>query len=40
VEALTALGYSNTDALRAVRAVKDMDSLDVEAILKAALKNL
>jgi Holliday junction DNA helicase RuvA len=40
VEALTALGYSNTDALRAVRAVKDMDSLDVEAILKAALKNM
>ena len=40
VEALTALGYSNTDALRAVRAVKDVDPKDVEGILKAALKHL
>jgi Holliday junction DNA helicase RuvA len=40
VEALTALGYSSTDALRAVRAVKDVDPSDVEAILKAALRNL
>lgn len=39
VEALVALGYSSTDALRAVRRVTDMDSGDVEAILKAALKN-
>lgn len=39
VEALVALGYSNTDALRAVRAVKGLDSSDVEGILKAALKN-
>ena len=39
VEALVALGYSNTDALRALRAVTDVDSSDVEAILKAALKN-
>lgn len=39
VEALVALGYSNTDALRAVRKVTDVDPNDVEAILKAALKN-
>lgn len=40
VEALVALGYSNTDALRAVRRVIDAAPDDVEAILKAALKNL
>lgn len=40
VEALVALGYSNTDALRAVRQVTDVDPEDVEAILKAALKNM
>lgn len=40
VEALTALGYSSTDALRAVRKVTDVDPEDVEGILKAALKNL
>lgn len=40
VEALTALGYSSTDALRAVRKVTDVDPEDVEALLKAALKNL
>lgn len=39
VEALTALGYSSTDALRAVRMVTDVPADDVEAILKAALKN-
>ena len=39
-EALTALGYSSTDALRAVRKVTDVDTEDVEGILKAALKNL
>lgn len=39
VEALVALGYSSTDALRAVRKVTDVDPNDVEAILKAALKN-
>ena len=39
VEALVALGYSSTDALRAVRKVTDVDPEDVEAILKAALKN-
>lgn len=40
VEALAALGYSNTDALRAVRQVTGVDEGDVEAILKAALKNM
>ncbi|WP_373216824.1 Holliday junction branch migration protein RuvA [Ruminococcus sp. 5_1_39BFAA] len=40
VEALTALGYSSTDALRAVRMAVDADPDDVEAILKAALKNM
>ena len=39
VEALVALGYSGTDALRAVRKVPDEEASDVEAILKAALKN-
>lgn len=40
VEALTALGYSSTDALRAVRQVSEETGNDVEAILKAALKQL
>ena len=39
VEALVALGYSSTDALRAVRKVTDMAPDDVEGLLKAALKN-
>lgn len=39
VEALVALGYSGTDALRAVRKVPEEDAGDVERILKAALKN-
>ena len=40
VEDLVALGYSSTDALRAVRKITDVAPDDVEAILKAALKNL
>lgn len=40
VEALTALGYSSTNALRAVRQVSEETGEDVEAILKAALKQL
>lgn len=40
VEALTALGYSNSDALRAVRKAAVSDDMDTEAILKAALKNM
>lgn len=40
IEALTALGYSASDALRAVKAVQIDDSMDVEVILKLALKNM
>lgn len=40
VEALVALGYSSTEALRAVQNVTDTEPDDVEGILKAALKNL
>ena len=40
VQALTALGYSSSEALKAVRRVTDVDPGDVEAILKAALKQL
>ena len=40
VEALTALGYSSSEALKAVYKVTDVDPGDVEAILKAALKQL
>ena len=40
-EALTALGYSPTEALRAVKAVlQETPDLDVEALLKAALKKM
>lgn len=40
VEALTALGYSAQEALRAVKKVALTEDMDVEAALKAALKNL
>ena len=40
VEALVALGYSGTDALKAVKAVENAAEMDVETVLKAALKNL
>lgn len=40
VEALTALGYSASDALRAVKAVPIDEDTDVETILKQALKNM
>ena len=40
VEALTALGYISANALRAVRQVSEETGDDVEAILKAALKQL
>lgn len=40
VEALTALGYSASDALRAVKAVSVVEDMDVEDILKQALKNM
>ena len=40
VEALTALGYGSTEALKAVREVDGWETMDVEALLKAALKNM
>lgn len=38
VEALTALGYGNTEALRAVRQVEMAESMTVEELLKQSLK--
>lgn len=38
--ALVSLGYSNSDAMRAVRAVPDWDTLDTEQLLKEALKKI
>lgn len=38
VEALTALGYSGTDALRAVKKAAVDETMDAEAVLRAALK--
>ncbi len=40
VEALTALGYSGAEALRAVRQVELTEELTVEELLKAALKKM
>ncbi|MDO4523271.1 MAG: Holliday junction branch migration protein RuvA [Eubacteriales bacterium] len=40
VQALVALGYSGSDALRAVRAVDLKDGMTTEDILRASLKNL
>lgn len=40
VEALTALGYSSAEALKAVNGVEGSEEMDSEAILKAALKNI
>lgn len=39
-EALAALGYSASEAAQAVRKVENVDELDVEELLKAALKHL
>lgn len=36
--ALTSLGYSNVEALRAIKKVKDNENMSVEELLKAALK--
>lgn len=38
IQALTALGYSATEAMQAVRKVDGAEGMDTEAILKAALK--
>ena len=40
VEALVALGYSGQDALQAVKGVMITEDMDVETILKLALKNM
>lgn len=40
VQALVALGYSSADALKAVRKVEGAQDMDVEEILKAALKQM
>ncbi len=40
VAALVALGYSNTEALKAVRKVDISEMTDVEDVLKAALKHI
>ncbi len=40
IMALTALGYSHTEAVRAVRAVPDAGTMDSESLLKQALKKI
>lgn len=40
VEALVALGYGSTEALKVVRSVKPTEDMDVETILKEALKRM
>lgn len=40
VQALVALGYGSTEALKAVRLVNPADDMDVEEILKEALKRM
>ncbi len=40
LEALIALGYASSEALRAIKSVPNASELDVETLLKAALKNI
>lgn len=40
IEALTSLGYSQSMAYQAVKNIKNVEDMDVEDILKAALKNM
>lgn len=40
VQALTALGYSSTEALKAVNGIDDIENMAVEEILKAALRQM
>ena len=40
VEALVALGYGSTESLKAVRSVNPDEHMDVETVLKDALKHL
>ena len=39
-EALTSLGYSNMDALRAIKKVEGAEEMTVEQLLSAALRKL
>jgi len=39
-QALTALGYSSTDALKAVRKVEVTEDMTVETLLKLSLKHM
>lgn len=40
LEALVALGYSSSEALKAIKNVENASEMDVELLLKAALKNM
>lgn len=40
VEALVSLGYGQTDSIKAVNAIPDIENMDSGAILKAALKKM
>lgn len=40
IEALVALGYGQAEAMKAVNAIENMESLDSGAVLKAALKKM
>ena len=40
VQALVALGYSSSEALRALNGIEITEETDVEEILKMALKNM
>ena len=40
IEALVSLGYSSSEAIRAVRGISDAEGMDSEALLKAALRQL
>lgn len=40
IEALVSLGYSQSDAFNAVKKIKNPENMDVEEMLKAALKNI
>lgn len=40
LEALVALGYSSSEALKAIKNVENASDMDVELLLKAALKNM
>ena len=40
IEALTALGYSSSESLKAVSAVTITEDVDSEAVLKEALKKM